>query len=228
MAHVSGYRHSESRPPPSVWPAHPAATGHRKWETTGVQESNTQQLRRLREDIDRAGYYPALVADVLEIALAGEQIVAHLVHPETVFDRAEVRRHITALTLTPTRLIIAHVDDVPGSTPDDDHSAAATTESVALSSIRSIALTHVVSDPAAYTPGSGSSEITLALNWGSVQRLDLEPATCPDPDCEADHGYTGSSVPDDLVVRISAAAEGPDATAQALRFAAALSAATST
>src|SRR5690625_2172791 len=153
-----------------------APGGHRPQKVgdyRGARESNTQQLRRLREDIDRAGYYPALVADVLEIALAGEQIVAHLVHPETVFDRAEVRRHITALTLTPTRLIIAHVDDVPGSTPDDDHSAAATTESVALSSIRSIALTHVVCDPAAYTPGSGSSEITLALNWGSVPRLDL-------------------------------------------------------
>lgn len=193
-----------------------------------MQKSQTQQRRQLRSDIERAGYYPALVTDVLEIALADEEIVTHLVHPETVFDRSEVRRHVTALTLTPTRLIIAHVDDVPGSGPDDDPSAAATTESVALSSIRSMALTHVVSDPASYAPGSGSSEITLALNWGSVQRLDMEPASCPDPDCEADHGYTGTAVPDDLVVRISAAAEGRDATAQALAFAAALSAATST
>lgn len=193
-----------------------------------MQDSQTQQLRRLRSDIERAGYYPALVADVLQVALADEQIVAHLVHPETVFDRNEVRRHVTAMTLTPTRLIIAHVDDVPGAGADEGHSAAATTESVALSSILSVALTHVVSDPASYSPGSGASEITLALNWGSVQRLDLEPASCPDPDCEADHGYTGSSVPDDLVVRISAAAEGKDATDQALNFAAALSAATCT
>ena len=193
-----------------------------------MQDSQTQQLRRLRSDIERAGYYPALVADVLKVALADEQIVAHLVHPETVFDRTEVRRHVTALTLTATRLIIAHVDDVPGASPDEGHSAAATTESVALSSIRSVALTHVVSDPASYAPGAGGTEITLALNWGSVQRLDLEPASCPDPDCEADHGYTGSSVPDDLVVRISAAAEGKDATDQALAFAAALSAATCT
>ncbi|MGC0250838.1 DUF5998 family protein [Pseudactinotalea sp. Z1748] len=191
-----------------------------------MPKSHTQQLRQLRSDIDRAGYYPALVAEVLEIALADEEIVAHLVHPETVFDRSEVRRHVTALTLTPTRLIIAHVDDVPGSSPDDGHSAAATTESVALSSIRSVALTHVVSDPATYTPNTGASEITLALNWGSVQRLDLEPASCPDPDCEADHGYAGTAVPDDLVVRISAAAEGREATAAALAFAAALSAAT--
>src|SRR5690625_3955542 len=150
MAHISGYRHSESRPPPSVWPAHPAATGHRKWETTGVQESNTQQLRRLRSDIERAGYYPALVADVLEIALAGEEIVSHLVHPETVFDRSEVRRHVTALTLTTSRLIIAHVDDVPGMTPEDEPAAAATTESVALRAIRSVGLTHVVRDPVSY------------------------------------------------------------------------------
>src|SRR5699024_12785454 len=118
--------------------------------------------------------------------------------------------------------------DMAGDTPDEGVSAAATTESVALSSIRSVALTHVVSDPASYRAGSGSGEITLALNWGSVRRLDLEPASCQDPDCEADHGYTGTAVPDDLVVRISAAAEGQDATARALAFASALSAATTT
>ncbi|HLS15310.1 MAG TPA: DUF5998 family protein [Beutenbergiaceae bacterium] len=192
-----------------------------------MQKSQAQHLRQLRSDIERAGYYPALVADVLEIALAGEEIVSHLVHPETVFDRSEVRRHVTALTLTTSRLIIAHVDDVPGMTPEDEPAAAATTESVALRAIRSVGLTHVVRDPVSYDRSDGGTEITLALCWGSVQRLDLEPASCPDPDCEADHGFTGTAMPDDLVVRISADAEGPDATAQALEFAAALSLATS-
>lgn len=189
--------------------------------------SQTQRMRLLKSDIERAGYYPALVADVLEVALGGEEVIAHLVHPETVFDRSEVRRHVTALTLTRTRLIIAHVDDVPGQSPDEGHAAAATTESVALSKIRSVALTHVVTEPATYSRGAGANEITLALNWGSVQRLDLEPASCNDPQCEGDHGYSGTAVPDDLVVRISAAAEGQVATDQALAFAAALSAATS-
>ncbi|MBZ2195649.1 DUF5998 family protein [Occultella gossypii] len=183
-------------------------------------------MRHLRSDIERAGYYPSLVADVLEIALAGEEVVAHLVHPETVFDRTEVRRHVTALTLTPTRLIVAHVDDVPPEEVDGASTAAATTEAVPIGAIRSVALTHGVVDPAVYQQGSGGTELTLALNWGSVQRIDLEPATCPDPNCEADHGYTGTSMPDDLVVRVSAEAEGADAMAAAVSFAAALSAAT--
>ena len=34
------------------------------------------------------------------------------------------------------------------------------------------------------------------------------PATCADPDCEADHGYEGSVASDDISLRISADAEG--------------------
>ena len=74
--------------------------------------SRTEHLQDLRQDIQRAGYYPALVTDVLEIALAGEDVRAHLVHQETMFERTEVRRHITTLVLTPTRLVLAHVDDI--------------------------------------------------------------------------------------------------------------------
>jgi hypothetical protein len=59
-----------------------------------------------------------------------------------------------------------------------------------------------------------------------VQRIDLEPAHCADPSCEADHGSTGQLVPDDLVLRISAQAEGRDAVDRAVAFAHALSAAT--
>jgi hypothetical protein len=38
--------------------------------------------RQLRGDIERSGYYPALVADALETALAGEPLVAYVVHHE--------------------------------------------------------------------------------------------------------------------------------------------------
>ncbi len=59
-----------------------------------------------------------------------------------------------------------------------------------------------------------------------MQRLDLEPAGCSDPSCEADHGYTGTMSGDDIVVRVSSAAEGVDAVADALSFARELSSAT--
>lgn len=188
--------------------------------------SRTEQLEDLRRDIGRAGYYPALVSDVLDIALAGEEVRAHLVHQETIFERTEVRRHITTLVLTPTRLVLAHVDDIPAEAPQEPPTAAATTEAVPLAQIRSVGLTHGVGDPASYPEGEGSTELTMALNWGAVRRIDLEPATCGDPNCEADHGLTGSSMSDDLVVRISAQADGPDAMRNAMHFATEISAAT--
>lgn len=177
----------------------------------------------LRKNLDRAGYYPELVADVVDVALAGEEVLAHLVHPETTFDRSEVRRHVTVLVLTPSRLLLAHVDDHPADRENPSASASATTESVPLGHLHTVALTHVVPDPVSHRAGDLPSELTLALGWGAVRRLDLEPATCGDPECEADHGYTGTSSPDDVVVRVSAHAEGAAAVRAALDFARALS-----
>lgn len=183
-------------------------------------------MRRLRADVERAGYYPDIVADVLDLAIAGEEVASHLVHVETMFDRAEVRRHVTVLVLTPTRLVVAHVDDMPGEDPDTVPAAAATTESVPIRHLRTVGLTHGVSDPMSYRRGAEISEVTLSLSWGAVSRVELEPATCGDPTCDADHGFTGSMLPDDLVVRVSGDAEGPAAVRAAISFAAALSAAT--
>jgi hypothetical protein len=61
-----------------------------------------------------------------------------------------------------------------------------------------------------------------------VRRVDLELATCSDPQCEADHGYTGTLVGDDLTVRMSAAADGADRVARLISFAVSLQRATST
>ena len=65
----------------------------------------------LRRDIERAGYYPALVADVVAEAACGEEVVEHLVHQETTFDHDGILRHVTVLVLTPSRLVVGHVDD---------------------------------------------------------------------------------------------------------------------
>jgi hypothetical protein len=175
--------------------------------------------------IERAGYYPALVADVVAAALVGEPIDNHLVHLETTFDRDVVRRHITVLVLTPSRLLIAHADDHADEPPAPQEVATATTESIPLSAVRGVMLTHVVEDPEKYVPGTLGRELTLTLGWGTVARLDLVPATCGDPDCDADHGYEGTVTGDDIALRIAAAADGDDALARALTFARDLSAA---
>lgn len=180
----------------------------------------------LHKSLHLAGYYPDLVGDVLDVALAGEEVLAHLVHPETTFDRAEVRRHVTVLVLTPTRLVLAHVDDHPADSEHPSASASATTESVPLRHLHTVALTHGVPSPDRHVPGTAPTELTLALGWGAVRRVDLEPADCGDPQCDADHGLTGTISPDDVVVRVSAAAEGASAVAAALQFARTLSLAT--
>lgn len=194
--------------------------------------------------IERAGYYPTVVADVVRVAVAGEETVEHFVHPETTFDEGDqVRRHVTVLVLTPTRLIVAHADDHsegdghavadpthPGSARAVDAGrtyAAASTEAVPLDRVTAVVLTHVVDRPERYRPGGLPREVTLGVAWGIASRVDLEPAGCADPECDADHGYTGSVTGDDLTLRVSAEAEGHDAVDEALRFARALSAATS-
>ena len=178
----------------------------------------------LTRAIVRAGYYPALVADVVQAALGHEEVVSHLVHQETTFDHDVVRRHITVLALTETRLVIAHADDHADERTGHEEVATATTESVPLGAVRGVMLTHVVPKPQDYRPGSLGREITLTLGWGAVNRVDLLPATCSDPSCDADHGFEGTISSDDISLRISADAEGEAALEQALTFARELSA----
>jgi len=73
-------------------------------------------MQDLREAIDRTGYYPEVVADGVTRAVADEEVVSYFVHHEPTFDRDEVRRHLTVVVLTPSRLILAHTDEHD---PDD-------------------------------------------------------------------------------------------------------------
>jgi hypothetical protein len=180
----------------------------------------------LRAEVERAGYYPALVADVVATALAGEEVAAHLVHQETTFDSSEVRRHVTVLVVTPTRLVVAHADDHGPDAVVPTVYAAASTEAVPLHRVTSVVLSHVVAQPDRHRSGDAPRELTLTIGWGGVQRLDLEPAGCSDPECDADHGYTGTINRDDIAVRVSVEAEGEGAVRNALDFARVLSAAT--
>lgn len=184
------------------------------------------QKTPLAADLHRAGYYPALVSDVLDVALAGEDVAAHFVHLETTFFGSEVRRHLTALAITATRLVVTHVDDQP---PGPDHAqstALATSEAVPLAQVRSVALTHEFVAPERHRQGATPTVLVLAIGWAGLNRVELAPAQCDDPDCDADHGYTGTLATDDLVLRVSGEAEGPAAVREAVEFARVLSAAT--
>jgi hypothetical protein len=169
-----------------------------------------------------------VVSQAVTSAVAGEQVVSYLVHHEpTIDERDEVRRHVTVLVLTPSRLILAHTDE---HAPDDMLPApytSSSTEAVTLSAVRSVVVNRMVAVPASggrAGPPPAANEVVLTIGWGAVARVDLEPAACGDPDCEADHGYSGLLTADDFSLRVSAAAEGPEAVANLLGFSDALSA----
>lgn len=186
--------------------------------------SESGPTAELRRAIDHTGYYPEIVSDGVFAALGGEELVAFYLHHEPTFDRDEIRRHLTVAVLTPTRLVLAHTDEHPGDDLLPQPYTSTTTEAVMLSAVRTVVVTRMVANP---TSGPApAAEAVLTIGWGGVGRLDLEPAACSDPQCEADHGYTGTLAGDDYNLRVSAAAEGQDAVAGLLAFADTLSART--
>jgi hypothetical protein len=200
-------------------------------DTLAGMHDLTGGAEQLRSAIEASGYYPDVVADAVFSAVAGERVEAHLVHHEpTIDERDEVRRHVTVLVLTGTRLILAHTDE---HAPDDVLPApytSSTTEAVNLGAVRTVVVNRMVANPASYVGQEvavpDANEAVLSVGWGAVSRIDLEPATCGDPGCEADHGYTGVVGSDDFSLRVSAAAEGPEAVSNLLGFARVLSART--
>jgi uncharacterized protein DUF5998 len=193
-----------------------------------VADQAADRSADLRAAIDRVGYYPAVVADAVESALGGESVISYVIHHEPTFDHDEVRRHVTVLVLTPSRVLVAHTDEHP---PDDllpAPYASTSTEAVPLDQVGSVAVTRMVANPAgeSETGSTDVSEAVLTVGWGAVRRVDLEPATCSDPDCVADHGYTGTLAAEDFALRISSSADGQEAVDRLLDFAKALSAAT--
>src|SRR5215510_3953726 len=193
--------------------------------------STTASADGMLAAIERSGYYPGIVADAVSAAVGSEQIVSYFVHHDAHFDPGmEVRRHITVMALTPTRLVYSHTDEYPAdeSDPESRPQAETSTEAVRHSRISSVALTRVIADPASYVPGATApSEVVLTIGWNVLSHIEIEPAHCGDENCEADHGYTGTMTADDLTVRVSATADGPEAVEQVTSFARALTEATS-
>lgn len=197
------------------------ATTHR----TGTPRDRSGDLAAA---IERTGYYPAVVGAGVIAAVADEDVVDYLVHHEPTIDRDEVRRHMTVVVLTATRLILAHTDEHD---PDDllpEPYTSTSTEAIALSAVRSVVVNRMVANPASFNGTSlpAPAEAVVTIGWGGLNRIDLEPAGCADPQCEADHGYTGVLASDDFSLRVSAMADGQAAVDELLAFAETLSART--
>ena len=185
--------------------------------------SPTDDTPTLPEDVRRSiadcGFFPDLVAESALLALGDEPVLSHLVHYEATFMVEEVLRHLNLMLLTPTRLVICHTDEGKEN-PKNVMQALTSSESVPLSSITSVTLTRVINEPQS---GDGTVvETWLSVGWGTLRRIELEPAGCADPACDADHGYTGTQVGDDITVRMSPAADGEESVQMLVRFGSAL------
>ncbi|MGY5764394.1 DUF5998 family protein [Brachybacterium sp. DNPG3] len=167
-------------------------------------------------DLETAGYFPQTAAQSVSLSLRGASVLAHLVRPETTFDGPEVRRHLTVLVLTPTHLLVTHLDDDPADALNPSQ-VVSTTERIRLRRITGTGLSQVFDTDGSRVPGE-EAEITIGLTWDGTRRIDLERAICEDPSCQLDHGYTGTTAPSDLALRVSALADGPDAVQAALAF----------
>jgi hypothetical protein len=185
----------------------------------------------MRSAIERSGYYPDVVADAVLAAVGTEPVVSYFVYHDALFDPGmEVRRHMTVMALTPTRLVYSHTDENPadGAGGETRPHTETSTEAIRLSRISSVAVTRVIPDPASYVSHvTMPTEVVLTIGWNGLSRIDLQPEHCGDEACEADHGYSGTLSADDLTMRVSEAADGEDAVRQVLAFAEALVEATS-
>lgn len=174
----------------------------------------------LRKQIEACGFFPELVMDSIQLAVGPETPQDFLVHHEAIFSD-EIHRHLTVLVLTPTRLIVGHTDENPDS--PSGGGAVTSTESVPLHRLGAVAMTRVVSRPERFPgPPSEVVETWLTLGWGTMRKVDLESGHCGDPDCEADHGYSGTAYDEDIVVRMSPAADGAASVARLEAFGTAL------
>lgn len=180
----------------------------------------------LKAAIDRGGFYPSLVHHTVTEALDGREAQHQIVHVDTHFDMEEVHRHITVLVLAEDVVVVAHLDDHDAEDDDSRGSgeivARISTEVVPVARIRSLILSEVHRQPEQFRPDRGLAEVTLNLNWTGSARFDSMPADCGNPDCMADHGDTGSLVPEDITLRIAATAEGDSAVEEARSFVRAL------
>ena len=170
----------------------------------------------LVDELRRSGYFPQVAAACLERALGRAEVRSHLVRPETTFDGAEVRRHLTVLALTERHLVVCHMDDDQADELNPSQ-VVVTTERIRLPRIASCGLSQIFDTDGAAVRGR-EAEVTLGITWGASRRVDIDRSWCEDPQCQAEHGWTGTVAPSDIALRVSALADGEAAVGDALRF----------
>ena len=169
-----------------------------------------------KTDIEKWGFYPAIVERALTRALGGEEPRALIHQIDAAFDHGSMFRHLTLAALGTDVFVHIHVDEL------ENGGAGVATAVHPLDALTGLSVMEYVAGP---ENGGNPSEITISLNLGGTKRMEILPGACEDPDCTADHGWQGPVFPDDLTIRIADAAEGSGAVERAQVFVDALCAA---
>lgn len=162
------------------------------------------------EKIERSGFYPNLVASALRRALGGVEPEVSLCQTHTDFDHSGVFRHVSIAALSHRCIILVHADEI------DEGVAEVSTSTHPLSQMGSFAVRELWSQPSSEDPQL--DELLISLDVGAMRRLDIDPAHCDDPQCRAEHGFSGIEGPAEIAMRISRAADGAEELADAYRF----------
>lgn len=171
----------------------------------------------LLSQVNDCGFFPQLVTDSVGLAVGDEPVDVFLVHHEATFAPEGIGRHLSVLVLTATRLVVCHTDEHNGESGGP--TAISSTESVPLRLLGTVAMTRVVSQPEQFGgDGAETVETWLTLSWNTMRRLELEPASCGDPSCTADHGLSGTSAAEDMVIRMSPVSDGAESVQRLVDF----------
>ena len=114
----------------------------------------TPEREQLVADIKHAGFYPDLVLEVVDEALADMNPDAHFVQHETHFSRDDFHRHITVMVLCGDFIALAHLDDQHLEGDAQGTVAHVSVEAVHLSDLNAVTMSYGFSQPQAYNAGN--------------------------------------------------------------------------
>ncbi|MCD4549485.1 DUF5998 family protein [Schaalia sp. lx-260] len=163
-----------------------------------------------RKHIESWGFFPEIVSRALERALGGAKARALIHQLDTDFHEGKFFRHLSVMALSDTVFVHLHVHEY------DEGIARVSTVVYALDSLTHMKISEVIERP---YHGEGATEIILSFEGGQSQYIDIAPTRCADSPCLGEHGFSGALTKEELRIRVSEAADGPQALENAQTFA---------
>lgn len=138
-------------------------------------------------------FYERLVLHSLTNLRGNRELEAFLLDSSTSFENDGLVRQQLILMLTQTDLMVCYIEEI-ADLPDSDSKLRISTEIVPIQKLGPFQVQRYYSNPGRF--GSADSylnEVVLSLSWTRTQAIDIGPASCDDPECTNEHGYTGQS-----------------------------------